>query len=72
VPAIHDRIAANQTEKTAADMKAYTNFIPGTDVSYAMTPIPAQPPARPCGPPARRLASRMAFGSLASDMAQKE
>ena len=41
VPAIHDRIAANQTEKTAADMKAYTNFIPGTDVSYAMTPIPA-------------------------------
>ncbi len=40
VPAIHDRIAANQTEKTAADMKAYTNFIPGTDVSYAMTPIP--------------------------------
>ncbi len=40
VPAIHDRIAANQTEKTAADMKAYTNFIPGTDVTYAMTPIP--------------------------------
>lgn len=40
VPAIHDRIVTNLTEKTAADMKAYTNFIPGTDVTYTMTPIP--------------------------------
>ena len=40
IPAIHDRIAASQTEKTAGDMKAYTNFITGTDVTYAMTPIP--------------------------------
>ena len=41
VPAIHDLIAAKQTEKTAADMKAYTNFISGTDVSFVMMPIPA-------------------------------
>ena len=41
VPAIHERIVANQVEKTAADMKAYTNSIPGTDVPFSMTPIPA-------------------------------
>lgn len=40
VPAIHDRIVANLKEKSAADMKAYTNAIPGTEVTYAMTPIP--------------------------------
>lgn len=40
VPAIHDRIVATLKEKSEADMKAYTNAIPGTDVTYAMTPIP--------------------------------
>jgi formylglycine-generating enzyme required for sulfatase activity len=40
VPAIHGRIVANLKEKSAADMKAYTNLIPGTQVTYAMTPIP--------------------------------
>ena len=37
---IHARIVATLTEKTAADMKPYTNMIPGTDVPYAMVPIP--------------------------------
>jgi len=40
VPPIHERIVANLKDKTVADMKAYTNVIPGTEVSYAMTPIP--------------------------------
>jgi len=40
VPAIHDRILAGLKEKSEADMKAYTNIIPGTEVGYAMTPIP--------------------------------
>jgi formylglycine-generating enzyme required for sulfatase activity len=40
VPMIHGRIVANLKEKSAADMKAYTNVIPGTEVTYAMTPIP--------------------------------
>lgn len=40
VPAIHERILANSPEATQADMKAYTNTIPGTEVTYAMTPIP--------------------------------
>jgi len=40
VPAIHDRIVATLKEKSAADMKAYTNVIPGTEVTYAMTAIP--------------------------------
>ena len=37
---IHKRIVAAQTEKTAADMKPYTNAIPGTEVPYAMVTIP--------------------------------
>jgi formylglycine-generating enzyme required for sulfatase activity len=41
VAAIHERIVTNLKEKSAADMKAYTNFIPGTQVTYEMTPIPA-------------------------------
>lgn len=41
IPDIYQRIVAAQTEKTPADMKAYTNFIPGTQVTFAMTPIPA-------------------------------
>jgi len=40
VPAIRERIVANQKEKAQADMKPYTNTIPGTDVTYSMTPIP--------------------------------
>lgn len=40
VPEIHQRILANLKEKSAADMKAYTNFIPGSEVTYTMVPIP--------------------------------
>ncbi len=40
VPAIYQRIVANQVEKTEADMKIYTNTIPGTDVTFEMVPIP--------------------------------
>ena len=40
VPDIHKRIVASQAEKTAAEMKPYTNTIPGTDVKYEMVPIP--------------------------------
>jgi formylglycine-generating enzyme required for sulfatase activity len=40
VPEIHQRVVANQVEKAAADMKGYTNIIPGTQVSYVMTAIP--------------------------------
>jgi len=40
VPEIHKRIVANLQEKSAADMKSYTNFIPGSEVAYEMVPIP--------------------------------
>lgn len=40
VPEIYQRIAANQSEKSAADMKPYTNTIPGSEVSFEMVPIP--------------------------------
>ncbi len=40
VPEIQKRIVAAQTVKTAAEMKAYTNTIPGTVVTYEMLPIP--------------------------------
>ena len=40
VPEIHKLVTANQKVATAADMKAYTNTIPGTDVAYSMVPIP--------------------------------
>jgi formylglycine-generating enzyme required for sulfatase activity len=40
IPEIHDRIVANIKEKTADQMKAYTNTIPGTPIKYAMVPIP--------------------------------
>ncbi|HNQ72793.1 MAG TPA: SUMF1/EgtB/PvdO family nonheme iron enzyme [Verrucomicrobiota bacterium] len=40
IPEIYKRIVATQQEKTQADMKAYTNVIPGTQVTFAMTPIP--------------------------------
>lgn len=38
---IHKFITATHKEKTAAEMKAYTNTIVGTEVSYALVPIPA-------------------------------
>jgi formylglycine-generating enzyme required for sulfatase activity len=37
---IHARIVATLTEKSQADMKSYTNAIPGTDIEYAMVAIP--------------------------------
>jgi formylglycine-generating enzyme required for sulfatase activity len=40
IPDIHERIAAKQTEKAESEMKAYTNTIPGTQVTFAMVPIP--------------------------------
>jgi formylglycine-generating enzyme required for sulfatase activity len=40
VPEIHKRVLASLAEKSAADMKPYTNTIPGTAVKYAMMPIP--------------------------------
>jgi formylglycine-generating enzyme required for sulfatase activity len=44
VPDIHKRLVETlQKEQItgSADMKAYTNSIPGTEVAYAMVPIPA-------------------------------
>ncbi|MEY2408536.1 MAG: hypothetical protein QOF48_1206 [Verrucomicrobiota bacterium] len=41
VLAIHKKIMANLREKTQAEMKGYTNSIPGTPVTYGMVPIPA-------------------------------
>ena len=40
VKGIHAKIMANLKEKTTADMKAYTNFIPGTTVKYSAVVIP--------------------------------
>jgi formylglycine-generating enzyme required for sulfatase activity len=40
IPDIRARIAAKQTEAAENDMKAYTNTIAGTRVSFAMVPIP--------------------------------
>ena len=37
---IYKTIVDNSPEKSEADMKAYSNTIPGTKVSYAMVPIP--------------------------------
>ncbi|MCU0783127.1 MAG: SUMF1/EgtB/PvdO family nonheme iron enzyme [Verrucomicrobia bacterium] len=41
IPEIHKRIVASQAEQSAADLKPYTNTVPGTDVKYEMVPIPA-------------------------------
>jgi formylglycine-generating enzyme required for sulfatase activity len=41
VTGIYNKIMANLKEKAQADMKAYTNNIPGTAVTYSMVPIPA-------------------------------
>jgi formylglycine-generating enzyme required for sulfatase activity len=40
VEQIHKDILAASPEQAEADMKAYTNTIPGTTVTYAMMPIP--------------------------------
>jgi formylglycine-generating enzyme required for sulfatase activity len=40
IPDIHARITAKQTETSADQMKPYTNTIPGTQVSFALVPIP--------------------------------
>jgi formylglycine-generating enzyme required for sulfatase activity len=40
IPGIHERIVATGTAASAAEMKPYTNSIPGTRVSYVMLPIP--------------------------------
>ncbi len=40
VPEIYKQIVAAQTVKSPADMKAYTNTLPGTEVTYEMVPIP--------------------------------
>ena len=36
---IHEKIVAESKEKAEADMKSYTNTIPGTTATYAMVPI---------------------------------
>jgi formylglycine-generating enzyme required for sulfatase activity len=41
VEQIHETILDTSKEKTEADMKPYTNAIPGGHVSYAMIPIPS-------------------------------
>jgi len=40
IPDIHARIASKQTETSADQMKPYTNTIPGTQVTFALVPIP--------------------------------
>jgi len=40
IPDIHARIVANLKEKAENEMKPYTNTIPGTQVTFAMVPIP--------------------------------
>ncbi len=40
IPDIYARIVSNQKVTTQAEMKPYTNTIPGTRVTYGMVPIP--------------------------------
>ena len=40
VTGIYNKILANLKEKAQSDMKAYTNNIPGTAVTYSVVPIP--------------------------------
>ena len=40
VTGIYQKIMANLRVKSQAEMRAYTNTIPGTSVAYAMMPIP--------------------------------
>ena len=41
IPDIYTNVVARSVEKTAADMKTYTNTIPGTAVTYQMVALPA-------------------------------
>jgi formylglycine-generating enzyme required for sulfatase activity len=41
VEALHQRITSRSREQSPADMKAYKESIPGTDVAFEMVPIPA-------------------------------
>ena len=41
VASIYELIQKNLKEKTEAEMKAYTNTIPGTKVKFSMVPIPS-------------------------------
>ena len=41
VTGIYKKIMANLKEKAPADMKVYTNSIPGTTVTFSLVPIPA-------------------------------
>ena len=41
VTQIHEKIVATTTEKTEADMKRYTESIPGTRITFDMIPIPS-------------------------------
>ncbi len=41
VKAIHEKIVASGGPAAAAEMHAYTNTIPGSDITYALVPIPA-------------------------------
>ena len=40
IPDIHDRVVSSLKATNEAGMTAYTNVIPGTQVEYAMVPIP--------------------------------
>ncbi len=40
VRAIHEKIVATGGPATAAEMQTYTNTIPGSDITYALVPIP--------------------------------
>jgi formylglycine-generating enzyme required for sulfatase activity len=40
IPDIHARVVAAQKVKDASEMKPYTNTIPGTQVTYALVPVP--------------------------------
>ncbi|MFO1499985.1 MAG: formylglycine-generating enzyme family protein [Verrucomicrobiota bacterium] len=41
VPEVHKKILANSPKTAEQEMKAYTNTIPGTSVTYVMLPIPS-------------------------------
>ena len=62
---IHEKILDTSKEKMEADMKAYTNTIPGSTVAYAMVPIPransswAAPPARRIAMPTKDRSTRV-------------
>ncbi|MCS7090197.1 MAG: SUMF1/EgtB/PvdO family nonheme iron enzyme [Verrucomicrobiota bacterium] len=65
IPAIYQAIMANRDVQTEAEMKPYTNTIPGTQVRYVMVPVPGgefimgsreeDPEGRPDERPAHRV-----------------